>query len=246
MRYLMALGALALLSTAAHAEVGLSIICTKPGTVEGAKVNLCAGFEVYNRPQLDSMVRSCGPTDTATNQAGFGHRKFDTLASAQCLDTCTTNIKPGTKVPSPWTAATDKCKAWASVPKTGVMFILASGPGNTDLSWTAPTQWAGTKSTDNPQGGDTITVPITYNIYGSKRGVQTVPKLASTTALAARLLNQPIGDNCYFVTAVAKDSTGVARESEPSATACKQITFPGPTDGKIEGPSDGAIESKKP
>jgi hypothetical protein len=96
------------------------------------------------------------------------------------------------------------------------------------LSWAAPTQ-----NTDNSP----IDIPITYRVY---RAGTTPTLLLTTQALRAKLVLQPSGNQCYFVTA-----NTIRGESAPSNQACKFIRPRAPTDGAIEAPSDGAIEDRR-
>lgn len=77
---------------------------------------------------------------------------------------------------------------------------------------------------------------ITYKAY--RDTPRTV--IATTTALAARVPNQPRGVQYYFVTATVDGS-----ESKDSGRMPKTIRFSGPTQGAIEAPTDGAVEPKK-
>jgi hypothetical protein len=97
------------------------------------------------------------------------------------------------------------------------------------LSWTPPTRYS--DGTNIAPG-----TAITYRIYRQTNGIMTA--LPNTTAgTAIKLLNQPRGEQCYAVTAIIGGS-----ESVLSNMGCKQIRFPGPTDGGIERPTDGGIE----
>lgn len=90
------------------------------------------------------------------------------------------------------------------------------------LSWTAPTQ-----NTD----GSPITGLLAYRVY--RDGVY----MTTTTALFLDMKMQPPGNRCYFVTAVVG-----SMESAPSATNCKLIRLPAPTNGSIEAPTEGSFE----
>lgn len=93
-----------------------------------------------------------------------------------------------------------------------------------------------TKNTD----GTTLpaSTSLIYKVY---RGESGKPKvfIAQSAALTFCIPKQPAGIQCYELTAV--DATG---ESPHTNQACKIVRFPGPSDGKIESPSDGAIEDK--
>jgi hypothetical protein len=103
----------------------------------------------------------------------------------------------------------------------------ASGPRQAALSWTAPTL-----NTD----GSTITLPLSYNVYGALCG-QAKALLHTTSSLSALLTGQPIGEMCYQVTAVAG-----GQESAPSGEGRKIMRLDPPSDGMIEAPTDGGIE----
>jgi len=99
------------------------------------------------------------------------------------------------------------------------------------ISWRAPTQYI--DGTSIAQG-----TAITYRIYRRTNGIMTA--LPNTTAgLAMKLIDQPRGEQCYAVSAIIGGT-----ESALSAIGCKMIRFSGPTDGRIERPTDGSIEPR--
>lgn len=103
------------------------------------------------------------------------------------------------------------------------------------LSWQPPTRYepACDSCIAEPIAAGTV---ITYRIYRRTNGILTA--LANTTTgTAIKLINQPRGEQCYAVTAIIGGT-----ESRLSNMGCKQIRFPGPTDGGIERPTDGGIE----
>lgn len=79
---------------------------------------------------------------------------------------------------------------------------------------------------------------VSYNVY-SQMGNQ-VPVLRGTTqGLEIRIVGLPPGRHFFFIRTV----VGLV-ESLNSNIAEKMIRFPGPTDGSIEAPRDGAIENR--
>lgn len=114
----------------------------------------------------------------------------------------------------------------------------SSGPRNALISWEAATQ-----NTD----GSPITGTIKYRIY---RGKKDEPKtlVAETSLLSVLLTQQPIGNMCYVVTTVVSSLPPVVMvtgESVPSAEGCKVMVLDAPSDGSIERPTDGSIETRR-
>lgn len=103
------------------------------------------------------------------------------------------------------------------------------------LSWQASPGW------DNGTSYAPGTV-VTYKVFRTlKQPPSTdVPKLVgTTTALSMRVPNDRNITETQWFYVVAEVNT---LESVPSNSASKLVRAPGPTDGRIEGPSDGAIE----
>jgi len=99
------------------------------------------------------------------------------------------------------------------------------------LSWTAPTHNVDSTVIATDQK------PVKYRVY--RKVTDGFTRLAETAGLELKLVTEPRGEQCYAVTAVdAKNA-----ESDYSGVACTTVRFPGPTDGTIEAPSDGAIET---
>ena len=107
----------------------------------------------------------------------------------------------------------------------------ASGPREALLSWQAPT-----KMTDNsniPAGAT-----LSYRVYhGTSRTICGTTVLTTVTTLQVLLTNQPLGLQCYCVTALLNGS-----ESTPAGPGCKTMRLPAPTEGAIEAPTEGSIE----
>lgn len=231
MRYF-AIGALLACASLAHAETGLAITCVKPGVTSGTLISptpntrSCENFEVYRRPLPDSLVRSGGPGEVEQWGPQFAWRTFKDIPDTQFVERCETNIRSRTKLPQPWTSAGDPCKVWSPVMKAGILYVLAEGPGPVKLSWS---------KVDKNEDDTPLAVAFKYIIMGGLRG-QTQTGLWSGTQLNVDILQPKVGDNCYNV------YVETTVRSKPSATACKYVTFPAPTDGKIEGPTQGSIE----
>lgn len=113
---------------------------------------------------------------------------------------------------------------------------VSSGPRNALLAWSAVTT-----NTD----GTPVTQTITYRIYAGHSGILK-NNIAETTDTSILLLDEPLGERCYQVTAYVKDTSlpdhGLSLESELSEERCKVMRPPAPTEGAIEAPSDGGIE----
>lgn len=98
------------------------------------------------------------------------------------------------------------------------------------VSWDEVTQ-----NTDNTPAR----IPLKYRVY--RLLGESMTRLAETTLLTTVLVDEPLGLQCYVVTAV--DSLGL--ESAPSDPACKTVRSEGPTDGRFEGPTDGSFEQQE-
>lgn len=98
------------------------------------------------------------------------------------------------------------------------------------LSWSA--------TTGNTDGSllSTAQKPITYLVY--RQGSPT--SIAQTQGLAIKLVSEPRGEQCYALQAVDALSVGSAL----TGYVCTIVRFPGPSDGVIEKPTDGSIESR--
>lgn len=96
------------------------------------------------------------------------------------------------------------------------------------LSWAASTKY---------EDGTSIAASkvVTYKAY--RENPRTL--IASTQSLATRVGGQPRGVQSYVVTATVDGA-----ESKDGARVSKTIRFAGPSNGSIEAPSDGGIESK--
>lgn len=99
------------------------------------------------------------------------------------------------------------------------------------LSWTPPATFI---------DGSAITAPITYNVYrGPTADAAGLTRVATTNATSIVIPNSTQQTQTFYF-AVTASVNGV--ESSLSNSAYKLLRAPGPTDGRIEGPSDGAIE----
>lgn len=110
---------------------------------------------------------------------------------------------------------------------------VSSGTRTARLSWTAPT----TDIYDRP-----LTVPLRYRVYRRPQTAgapRTLVQETSDTTLT--LVKQPLGTQCYAVTAVAGSD-----ESQPSAEGCKLMTsdLSPPRQGTIERPTRGSIDRR--
>jgi len=110
---------------------------------------------------------------------------------------------------------------WLAI--AGIVWSVArgaesSGARSALLTWTAPTT-----NTD----GSAITGTVTYRVYRGAAGQQKT-QVATTPNRQLLLTGQPLGRQCYHVTAF------TTAESAPSAEACKTMTLSPPTDGAIE------------
>lgn len=105
-----------------------------------------------------------------------------------------------------------------------------SGPRVALLWWTAPTLM---------DDGSAIAGALSYRVY---RGPKGAPKsfVAQTSALTIRLERQPLGEQCYALTAVLG-----TLESMRTNEVCKTMRLDPPTDGSIERPTDGSIEQQR-
>ena len=90
-------------------------------------------------------------------------------------------------------------------------------------------------------GGTPIpaTKVVSYRIY-RETSPGTFVSALTTLSLTPVLVNEPRGLQCYVATAIV-DNVESARTSK----VCKTVRLPAPTDGKIEAPSDGAIEPRR-
>jgi hypothetical protein len=84
-------------------------------------------------------------------------------------------------------------------------------------------------------------LPLSYRIWRLIPGPQFLRLPYSTAGLSIGIVGEPRGLQCYAVQAVDK----LGRESGLSCYSCKTIRFPGPSDGRIERPTDGGIESSQ-
>jgi len=115
-----------------------------------------------------------------------------------------------------------------------IISLLAAGalspcPSNVAcIAWAAPTQ-----NTDNSP----ITHPLRYRLYRNVGAAAVV--VSDTTSLNADIAGLPLGQQCFYATAI---DTVSGYESDPSNTTCKTLRLPAPTDGSIEAPTDGSIE----
>lgn len=100
------------------------------------------------------------------------------------------------------------------------------------LSWTAPTQY--TDGSAIPAGK-----VITYTVYRGVAANAVNERIGTTTALNMVVNNNRRTTETQFFNVTASVD---AVESERSGTASKLVRAPGPTEGRIEGPTDGAIE----
>jgi hypothetical protein len=107
-----------------------------------------------------------------------------------------------------------------------------SGSREALLSWTRPTQYV---------NGTTLPAsrPLKYRIYRgtSPTSCSGFSMLVETSALQLLLTNQPLGRQCYCVTAV-----DVMDESLRTGPGCKTMRLSAPTEGSIEKPTEGSIE----
>jgi hypothetical protein len=103
------------------------------------------------------------------------------------------------------------------------------------ISWQGPA--------DNSDGSrfESVQLPLTYRIWRRSATGQWQRLTYSTQGLSIGLVGEPRGLQCYAVTAI--DALG--RESGMSCYSCKTVRFPGPSDGRIERPSDGRLEGNK-
>lgn len=101
------------------------------------------------------------------------------------------------------------------------------------ITWTAPTgNTDGTLLRQDQR-------PLTYRIWRRDAGTWR-PLAYTTSATTITLAGEPRGLQCYAVEVIdARGST-----SELSCFACKTVRFPGPSDGRLERPTDGSIEGR--
>jgi len=103
------------------------------------------------------------------------------------------------------------------------------------LAWIKPSGLVDKDGKDiGPIPADKVPL-VMCHIYRASQEVWLVPCVNEQQIMP----NQPRGTQCYVMTASL--DAGV---SDPSNTRCKKVGFPGPTDGKIEAPTDGSIQPK--
>lgn len=81
--------------------------------------------------------------------------------------------------------------------------------------------------------------PLTFHVWRRAATGSWVRLAYNTRATSITLAGEPRGLQCWAFTAMAASGD----ESALSCYACKTIRFPGPSDGRIERPTDGGIES---
>lgn len=101
------------------------------------------------------------------------------------------------------------------------------------LSWTPPTQY--TDNTPIPAGK-----AITYTVYRGTTPETIGATPVGTTSATSMIVPNTSGQTQTYYFAVTATVDGA--QSALSNSASKLVRAPGPTDGRIEGPSDGAIE----
>lgn len=99
------------------------------------------------------------------------------------------------------------------------------------VSWLPSTGW----TDGTPYAPGTV---VTYVVQLIENGAA-IRTVATTTQLSASISGLPKGTRCFAVVAMVGASNSVL-----SNAACKVVRFPGPSDGKIEGPTDGSIEPR--
>lgn len=100
------------------------------------------------------------------------------------------------------------------------------------LTWVAPTTY--TNGAPIPAGK-----VITYTVYRGTAANAITERIGTTTALTMTVPNNRNRTETQFFNVTA---TVDSVESDRSNSASKLVRAPGPTDGRIESPSDGAIE----
>lgn len=101
------------------------------------------------------------------------------------------------------------------------------------LSWTPPAQY--TDNTPIPAGK-----AITYTVYRGTTPETIGATPVGTTSATSMIVPNTSGQTQTYYFAVTATVDGA--QSALSNSASKLVRAPGPTDGRIEGPSDGAIE----
>ena len=119
----------------------------------------------------------------------------------------------------------------ASASAFGQTHTLTCSSSLACVAWNASSGW----SDGSPYLPGT---PVTYNVYTQPENSAPVLR-ANTAGLEIRIVGLPPGKYFFFVRTLVN-----GQESINSNVASKVIRFPGPTDGKIERPTDGSIEPK--
>jgi hypothetical protein len=127
--------------------------------------------------------------------------------------------------------ALEQCPA-SAVP---IQFCTSTAPNVVCVEWRAPT------TNDNGTPLSAAQKPLRFRLWRRLPNGDFFPTEIGTQNLFLRVTREPLGEQCYAVSAIDKQD----RESGVSCYVCKTLRFPGPTNGSIEAPSDGSIEDKK-
>lgn len=224
----------AVTAPAAFGAANQAVVCLDPAAAGAPVQSSCSvedptNTQFYRNPSPFDLVRVDPKrkpgerADWSDGNSAFQWKPFYKLAVGELYEVCLTDIPPNTSVASPL------CTNWAFIAKVAQP---SSGPRAALLVWQAPTKFV--NETDIPGSP-----PIQYRVYRGISETACGAQLQYTEALTMLLDNQPLGKQCYCVSAV---WVPTAEESEKTGPSCKTMRIAAPTEGAIEKPSDGSIE----
>lgn len=191
------------IANCAHADT-LAIVHT--GCNAGDLISKCTGGTYKRRPAATDLVRMC-PTTTAPQtpascwSAGEPRvGQYSAQAAGMLIDACTTaGVLDLAKIPYPWSATGDPCKAW--LPTDAAMFgVPLNQSGRFQISWTPPTQ-----NTD----GSALTDLAGYWIYSAASGANLGKLQQVKVPTATSIILTGYGPGKYDFAASAYNAAGV-------------------------------------
>lgn len=228
-------GGIALLQGPAPA-VGLVHLCTTLATTDGKSD---CPQRSWDKPTVDSFVLS-GTDSTALKwgNADYRWRRYGDLRPIDYIEVCNVPIKPGLFAPPNRPEVDPKC----------------GDPCGCSSTFKKPVKVAAFKK-EIPANGALIEwtpgtpdIDAVYTLYRGPLLNETIDaskriKVFEQSAAENKwriIYNQPIGAQYFAMTAKDKDGS----ESVQTKALTKVMRLPAPSKGAIEGPKDGAIETK--